>query len=105
MNRDRLAEILVSVSDRVKEQWRIGWESQVQSAEASGRSAYNPYTDNEGPENLPGQSDPVDNLAVDPAVAVANRDDICDDAGSDDDENIDLAQELLQLPPLRSPMA
>ncbi len=101
MNRDRLAEILVTVSERVKEHWRIAWEGSVHEAQASGRSAYNPYSDNNEPELLPAETNSVDILAEDPAVAVANRDDLCSEPG----QNIDDTNELLELPPLRSPMA
>ena len=90
MNRDKLAEILVTVSDRVKEHWRIAWESSVHKAQASGRSAYNPYSDNNEPELLPAETNSFAIVAEDPAVAVANRDDVCGEPGQNSDDTNEL---------------
>src|SRR5215207_9751352 len=45
MEAKQLADILELVSGRVKERWREAWEEQIKAAQDSGRSYYEPYSD------------------------------------------------------------
>jgi two-component sensor histidine kinase/putative methionine-R-sulfoxide reductase with GAF domain len=101
MNRDRLAEILERVSGRVKDHWRRAWEKQLELAQAGGRSVYNPYSDNDGVEgNGSAVAEPAPNQGLngDGAGSQPAQDGVAAEVP-------DVVQQLLELPPLRSPVA
>ncbi len=97
MDRYKLADILEKVSARVKEQWRASWETQVQTAQAGGRTVYNPYPDET--DDLP----PA--LTESPAQAAAQDDDLCREPGVTTGEGAGDELSLTETPSLRSPMA
>ncbi|HEX2915496.1 MAG TPA: GAF domain-containing protein [Chloroflexia bacterium] len=102
MDRNKLAEILDSVSERVKEHWRVAWQDQIGAALARNQADYNLYMDEYVQPKDGNKRDIPLELTLPPADAVAERSDVCAEPGEGDQI---IESSLIDRPITRSPMA
>ena len=89
MDYSKLADILETVSGRVRERWHTAWENQVNTAQITARTVYDPYADD---------TDDTTARTPNPNQKETAGSELCDDGTS-------LEADILERPAMRSPMA